>query len=152
MTYVACHTRNCSPRNANADRHVFHLEETFSLSWLRRNKRALFPRFICTVPPIGCFISDKFSNFEKLTWIGVSNTLKTILIFFLIFKFKFRGLPLKKTWKKNIFCCIFAHCAHTILNILKLVHWDTSLDVFHMCTKFEHNRRLFRGLPSREST
>ena len=43
MTYVACHTWNCNPRNANADRHIFHLEETYSLSWLRRNKRALFP-------------------------------------------------------------------------------------------------------------
>ena len=55
------------------------------------------------MPKIGCFISDKFSNFEKLTWIGVSKTLKTILIFFLIFKFKFRGLPLKKAWKKTYF-------------------------------------------------
>ena len=47
-------------------------------------------------PPIECFISDEILNFDEGIW--VSNTLKTFLNFFKIFKMKFRGRLLTKTW------------------------------------------------------
>ena len=103
---------------------------------LQMAKNALVNRTKNPSVPIFCPKLTKFINFEVETWIGVSNTLKTILNFSSIFKLKFKDLLLTKT-------CISLDCSHTNLHIVIEVNTDINRDVFYNCAKFEGNRKSF---------